>query len=223
MKGKKMIKYKLIDKDGYTRKGETNEIYWFDGEEKVATGTGGLCTDGVIHYYDHPMLAILFNPIHADIQPPRLIEIETEEEIAHDGLKGGCKKAKFVKELAVPEITAEQKVAFVIKISLKYCRDANYILWAENWLNGKDRSYCAARVAAKGVAASTADDWAAWVADKWVAANWVAVKWVAARVAAWAAAEWAEGAAASTEEIRDIFISTIETIRKEGRENESKR
>ena len=187
MKGKKMIKYKLIDKDGYTRKGETNEIYWFDGEEKVATGTGGLCTDGVIHYYDHPMLAVLFNPIHADIQPPRLIEIETEEEIAHDGLKGGCKKAKFVKELAVPEITAEQKVAFVIKISLKYCRDANYILWAENWLNGKDRSYCAARAAAR-VAARAADDWAEW-------------------------------AAASTEEIRDIFISTIETIRKEGKTN----
>ena len=216
-----MIRYKLVDKDGYTRKGETNEIYWLSHEEKVATGTGGLCTDGVIHYYDHPMLAILFNPFHADIQPPRLIEIETEEEIAHDGLKGGCRKAKFIKELAVPEITAEQKVAFVIKISLKDCADANYILWAENWLNGKDRSYCAARAAARAAA-----EWAAWAAAEWAewaeaeGAAWVAAEWVETR----AAAEWAEGAAASTEEIRDIFISTIETIRKEGKkwENRSK-
>ena len=209
-----------MDKDGYTRKGETNEIYWFDGEEKVATGTGGLCTDGVIHYYDHPMLAVLFNPIHANIQPPRLIEIEIDEEKYHDSLKGGCRKASFVKELAVPEIPAEQKIAFVIKISLKYCRDADYILWANNWLNGKDRSYCAARAAAR-----VADDWAAaraaarvaaeWVAarvaDDWAAAEWVEAEWAAAE---WA--EWAEWAAASTEEIRDIFISTIETIRKEG-------
>ena len=88
-----MIRYKLVDKDGYTRKGMAGETYWLDGEEKAAITKGvELCTSSVIHYYDHPMLAILFNPFHADIQPPRLIEIETEEEIAHDGLKGGCRK-----------------------------------------------------------------------------------------------------------------------------------
>ena len=148
MKGReKMIRYKLVDQDGYTRKGMAGETYWLDGGGEGGK-TGGLCTDGVIHYYDHPMLAVLFNPIHANIQPPRLIEIEIDEEKCHESWKGGCRKASFVKELTLPEIKAEQSIAFAIKISLKYYKDADYILWANNWLNGKDRSVSAARAAA---------------------------------------------------------------------------
>ena len=85
-----MIKYKLVDKDGYTQRGEAGETYWLDGTKKVAIGTGKeLCTKDVIHYYDDPLLAVLFNPIHANITSPRLIEIEIDKVTNHDGLKGG--------------------------------------------------------------------------------------------------------------------------------------
>ena len=145
-----MIKYKLINQEGYTRKGEEGETYWLDKKEKNAVGEGvALCTRSLIHWYNHPLLAVLFNPIHANISNPRLIEIEIDKVWAHDGLKGGCKKAKIVKEIALPEITIEQKVTFAIEISLKYYKGKNYKKWAKNWLNGKDKSESAAISAAR--------------------------------------------------------------------------
>ena len=152
---KKIIKYKLVDQEGYTRKGLTGETYWLDGEKKMARGKGvELCTDDLIHYYDHPLLAVLFNPIHASIENPRLIKIEIDKEGAYDGLKGGGKKAKFTKEVKLPEITTEQIVTFAIKISLVFCRDTEYRKWAGNWINGENRGADAAWAAAKAVKAA---------------------------------------------------------------------
>ena len=105
------IKYKLIDKDGYTRRGLEGETYWLDGEMKIAKGTGqSLCSDDVIHFYDHPYLAVISNPIQANIDNPRLIEIEIDKAIVADGLTGGCKQARFIKEITPPVITLEEKI-----------------------------------------------------------------------------------------------------------------
>ena len=151
-----MIKYKLVDLDGYTRRGRNGETYWLDGLEKIAQGEGKeLCSADVIHYYNHPLLAVLFNPIHASIKNPRLIEIEIDKEWACDGLKGGCKKAKFVKELGMPEITMEQRVTFAIRVALKYYKDKEYCKWGNAWLSGKDRSRKAAEAAEEAAASST--------------------------------------------------------------------
>lgn len=145
-----MIKYKVIDQEGYSRKGEPGETFWLDGVQKIAKGEGNvLCTDNVIHFYDHPALAVLFNSIQAEIENPRMIEIKIDEEVAHDGLKGGCKKAKFTKEIAVPQITCEQKVEFAIRISLKLYREKSYVAWAQDWLTKKDRSAESAEKASK--------------------------------------------------------------------------
>jgi len=35
-----------------------------------------LCTDKWFHFYYHPLLAVLFNPIHANIDKPRLFQLE---------------------------------------------------------------------------------------------------------------------------------------------------
>lgn len=212
-------KYKLVDKDGYTRRGESGETYWLDRVEKIATGAGrGLCSSGIIHYYDHPLLAVLFNPIHANISAARLIEIEIDAEIAHDGLKGGCKKAKYVKEIELPMCTIEQRTTFAIKISLKYYKDENYRKWAENWLNGKDKAESAAWSAAYAArsaapaayaarsAASAAAAYAARSAESAAAASAESAA-SAARSAAWSTA-YAESAA----KINKLFIKTFEEI-----------
>ena len=150
-----MIKYKLIDTDGYTRRGQEGETYWLDGLDKIAVGDGAkLCTEDLIHWYDHPLLAVLFNPIHADIKNPKLIAIEIDKEIAHDGLKGGCKRAKYLEEITLPEITIDQKVEFAIRISLKVHKEEKYKDWANNWLSGTDRTERAAWSAAGSAAAS---------------------------------------------------------------------
>ena len=185
-----------MDQEGYTRKGQKGETYWLDGQEKIATGNGNkLCTESVIHYYDHSLLAVLFNPIHANITNPRLLAIEIDKEWAHDGLKGGCKKAKFVKIVKLPEITTEQRITFAIRISLKFYRNKNYKIWAENWLNGKDRSVASAERAAAR-AARAAESAAAWAAARDAERN-------AESTAAWDAAR---------AEINKLFIKTITNI-----------
>ena len=140
-----MKKYKLVDQEGYTRRGDAGETYWLDGKEKVAKGPGmELCSNDVIHYYDHPALAIIFNPIHAGLKNPRVIEIEIDKEVIYDGLKGGCKKAKYLCEIAIPQISLEQKVKFAIVCSLEVYREKSYVAWAQDWLNKKNRTVSAA-------------------------------------------------------------------------------
>ena len=70
-----MIKlYKLTDRDGQTRNG----TQWGPGMSHSGTGKGELCGPGWIHAYEHPLIAVLLNPIHAIFQNPRLWEAEGE-------------------------------------------------------------------------------------------------------------------------------------------------
>ena len=217
-----MIKYKLVDKEGYTRRGETGETFWFDGLEKIAQGyCNELCTSDVIHYYDHPLLAVLFNPIHANIPDPRLITIEIDRDVAHDGLKGGCKSAKFAEEIKLPVLTIEQRVEFAIKISLKYYKDTGYLEWAKNWLVGKYRSISAesalsaARSAESAawsaLSAARSAELAARSARSAESAAWSARSAAAsAELAAWSARSAARSAAWS--KINKLFIKTILSV-----------
>lgn len=65
-----IIKYKLTSKDG-----RTYECFQWPlpqnnkpGEWLETDGAGEPCTKHWLHFYHHPYLAILLNPIHADIK-----------------------------------------------------------------------------------------------------------------------------------------------------------
>jgi hypothetical protein len=45
-----------------------------------------MCTDQVLHCYNHPLLAAFLNPIHTNIKEPRIFEIEVDEIVNSDGL-----------------------------------------------------------------------------------------------------------------------------------------
>ena len=64
--------YKLTDSCGRTRDGTR----WGPGVSHSGTGKGELCGPGWIHAYEHPLVAVLMNPIHANFQNPRLWEAE---------------------------------------------------------------------------------------------------------------------------------------------------
>lgn len=218
----KKIKYKLVDQNGYTRRGMSGKTYWLDKQEKVAIGDGTeLCTDGVIHYYDDPYLAVLFNPIHADIDAPRLITIKIDKQYVHDGLKGGCKKAKYIKEIKLPKISIIQRVTFAIKVSLAFYKDEKFEKWAINWLNGSDRTWAAAEAArAAAGAAATAIGAAVRAAESAEAAAMAAIRVAESAEAAGAAAMAAEAAGAAEAAIaaksNRFFIKTIKEIIKNG-------
>lgn len=139
-------KYKLTDQNMKTHNG----FQWELNKWVEVDGDGELCTNHKLHYYHHPLLAILLNPIHANIKNPRLFEVScgTKGHIDNIGLKGGCNKMKLVKELSIPNVTLVQKIAFGILCSLVVYKKDSYILWANNWLNNIDRSKNAAYAAA---------------------------------------------------------------------------
>lgn len=172
--------YKLTDQAGYTRRGSYNETCWSEGSTHKATGRKPeLCTDGVIHAYCHPLIAVLLNPIHADINNPLLWEAEGEI-VVEKGDKCGCRELTTLKKIKLPTITTEQRVRFAIAIALTVYQETGFVTWAKNWLSGKDRTQDGAAQAAAeaGAAAATwaagAAEWAAWEAAATWAAEWAA-------------------------------------------------
>ena len=149
-----MKKYKLTDQDMRTHNG----FQWELGKEVITDGDSKkLCTKHWLHYYHHPLLAVLLNPIHANIDNPRLFEAKALGKHLDDkGLKGGCTKMTLTKELELPELTLNQKIAFAILCSLEVYKESTYILWANDWLNNVDRSGAAADAADAAAYASAA-------------------------------------------------------------------
>ena len=130
-------RYKLTNQDLTTY----NSFQWKLNEWKETSGEGELCTEGWLHCYSNPLLAIILNHIHANIEKPKLFEVEVEGKCKTNfGLKEGWTRMRLVKELALPEISLIQKVAFGILCTLEVYKEEKFILWANNWLNGKDRS-----------------------------------------------------------------------------------
>ena len=136
-----MKKYKLTDQDMRTHNG----FQWELGKEVITDGDSKkLCTKHWLHYYHHPLLAVLLNPIHANIDNPRLFEAKALGKHLDDkGLKGGCTKMTLVKEIELSEITLNQKTAFGILCSLEVYKEKGFVKWANNWLSGVDRTAAA--------------------------------------------------------------------------------
>jgi hypothetical protein len=180
---------KLVTQSMKTRLGESNETDWATPEWHEAAGTGNEpCSDAFIHYYHHPLIAVFLNPIHAAIPDPRLIEIEIDRESGTDGLKGWCKRARMVRELAVPQLTLAQRVRAAIYIAQVDCDIPAWRRWADDWLDGKDRSQGAAEAAERaasqiGSGAAVAAARAAWAAVWVIEAVWAVEVARAARAA----------------------------------------
>ena len=162
-----MKKYKLTNQDMTTHNG----CKWELSVPKETDGnSGSLCNEHWLHYYHNTLLAVLLNPIHADIDHPRLFEVKALGKHLNDnGLKGGCTKMTLVKELKVPEITVNQQIAFAILCSLEVYKEPSYVKWANDWLSGVNRTASAARNAATD--AADADDAARYAAARYAATD----------------------------------------------------
>ena len=77
---------KLTDSKDKTR----NNTQWGENITHTTNGKGDLCTNGWIHYYDSPLLAVLLNPIHGNFSNPHLWKIKVGKKVKKDhGLKFG--------------------------------------------------------------------------------------------------------------------------------------
>ena len=139
-----------------------NGFQWKIGETKTTSGNSNeLCNNQFLHYYHDPLLAILLNPVHANIDNPRLFEVEAEGIHLNDkGLQGGCTQLTLIRELELPKVTTLNRIAFGILCALEVYRETNFVEWANSWLIGENRNYNAAadRAADTYDAANNADD-----------------------------------------------------------------
>ena len=92
--------YKLTDAEGQTHNG----FAWEIGEKQTLpiVSNPRLCTGDVLHAYKSPALGLLLNPIHADIEQPRLFEAEGIVAIS-DWDKVGCSELTLLRELPLPD------------------------------------------------------------------------------------------------------------------------
>jgi hypothetical protein len=186
-----MIKlYKLTDKNGQTWGG----TQWGPGVSHSGTGTGELCGPGWIHAYEHPLIAVLLNPIHANFPNPRLWEAEGEIAIRDGQIKCGCATLTTIREIPLPKITTEMRVRFAVLCAKEVCACRTWNAWADKWLSGEDRSE-----AADAAAAAREAEAAAWAADAAAreAGAAEAAAYRSAQAAAAAAARSAQAAAAA--------------------------
>jgi hypothetical protein len=161
--------YKLTDAEGWTRRGEENAVNWIETKMFETAGGGKLCTNQYIHAYEHPLLAVLHDPIHGNYgATARLWECEADGEIKKDGqTKLGCTKLTVLREIEKPTITTEQRIKYAILCSLEVYSEEKYVTWANRWLSSEDRTRAAyasadadraARAAASAASAAAAAD-----------------------------------------------------------------
>jgi len=122
---------------------------WELNKPVKTSGNGELCSPGWLHFYEHPLLAILHNSLHADIENPRLFRAKVSGKCLKDGqLKIGYTHAILTKELPLPKITLNQKIAYAILCAKAvYKEEKSFIKWADNWLGGKNRTVKVANAA----------------------------------------------------------------------------
>ena len=184
--------YKLTDRKYQTYGG----CQWGVNITHTTDGTGDLCSPGWIHAYTDPLLAVLLNPIHANIVDPVLWEAEGDVGKTDHGLKVGCTILTTIRKIPLPAMSMEHRVRFGILCAMCVYKNVGFTAWATKWLDGSDRSRSAAEEAARAAEAraSAARAPAAWLAVRASAAAARAAEEAAraaeeaARAAAWSAA-----------------------------------
>jgi hypothetical protein len=191
---------KLTDQNNQTYGATT----WGEGVTHKARGERGqgLCSSEWIHFYEHPLVAVLMNPIQGKFNDPIGWECKPGRIIERDGLKAGARILTTIRRVDLPELSTNQRVEIAIRCALSVYAAASFVKWANAWIDGSDRTQAAARAAraaAEATAWSAEATWAAAEAAR--AAAWAAAEAAraAARAAAWAAAEAAEATAWSAE------------------------
>ena len=131
--------YKLTDQKMQTHGG----FQWKLGETNTASGAGGLCGPGWLHAYTDANVAVLLNPIQANIEHPRLFMARGVVGKTGRGTKVGCTSLRLLREIPVPKWRRDERTRFAIYCAWYIGGDKipEWTEWALRWLAGVDRSY----------------------------------------------------------------------------------
>lgn len=134
--------YKLTDQNMQTYGG----TQWVLGEERTTDGRGEMCGPGWLHAYTDPLLAVLLNPLHANISEPRLFVGDGDIGAVDYGLKVGCTRMVLTEEITpLPVVTETQRIRFGILCAKQVVFGAGansvWLRWPDAWLSGEDRTW----------------------------------------------------------------------------------
>lgn len=132
--------YKLTNRDCRCRAG----FQW--GAGVTQTMTREVKTVNAFHAFEHPILAALlddgairWHPRSVGGEPLRLWE--SHGEVSGQDLPFiNCRRLTTTREIPLVRIDPEARVQFAILCALKVFADPVFQDWANNWLNGTDRS-----------------------------------------------------------------------------------
>ena len=101
---------KLVNQDITTHGGFKWKVGKWYKIDKSDYGSG-LCSESYFHCYEHPLLAILLNPIHADIENPKLFQVNVKGKKESDQFKFGFTQMRLAKEIKLHKISMIQKTS----------------------------------------------------------------------------------------------------------------
>jgi hypothetical protein len=91
--------------------------------------------------YMSPETASFLNPIYEDFENPVLWLVEGAIVASNYDSRMSCKTLTTLDIVSLPKISLNQRIEIGIKCALKVYRKENFVVWTNNWLDNKDRSY----------------------------------------------------------------------------------
>lgn len=154
------VLYKLTDADDKTMPGDPDhETQWGEDVTHEAPGIvddvdeiAPLCTKYWIHAYSHPVIAVLLNSVHADIERPNLWRCTGNPKVMSLDKKVGCTWLQTNERIALPRMNLPTRIKFGITCAAKVYHEQGFQSWAKNWLSDKERCVAVDRVVVNSVA-----------------------------------------------------------------------
>jgi hypothetical protein len=90
--------------------------------------------------YTNPLLAVFLTPMYEDLEEFHLWEAEGEIHNTNCGLIAETYELTTIRRISAPIVSLVQRMAFGILCAKQVCVNQTWLVWADKWLSGKDRS-----------------------------------------------------------------------------------
>lgn len=128
-----MAKYILTNSENRTRQGS---CLFPGGSSFSSQASSDVVTENASEMGASPLVAIMLNPWHAQLEGPKMLEMQftTEEDNARDPIF-----RITLREVGMPATTTDQKIIFALMVIVEVYQNELFNQWAQKWISGTDR------------------------------------------------------------------------------------
>ena len=96
-----------------------------------------IVTRNAFEFGDSPLVAIMLNPWHAELDSPKMLEFQFSQVAL---VKDDPRINMQVREIETPSVTTDQKIVFALMVLTEVYENESFMQWAKHWICGSDRS-----------------------------------------------------------------------------------